>query len=137
MDKLEKAKKFYARDRFATDNGAAIVDLGDDFALCSMNLTEHHKNSAGRIMGGAIFTLADFAFAVAATFQKEPAVTSVSQITFLSAVHGNILYAKAHVIRRGKRTIYLETDVTDNTGVLVARVSATGQILSGKSNGTS
>ncbi len=129
MTKLEEARAFFAGDRFATENGAVIDEIGPDYALCSMALTAHHQNAAGRVMGGAVFLLADFAFAVASNFGYPPAVTTTSQITFLHAPKGSRLIAKSQMVRRGRTSVYYETTVTDESGTLTARVTASGQIL--------
>ena len=62
---LEQIREFFAKDRFATDNGATIEEVDDGYAKCSLEIQPHHLNAANTVMGGAIFTLADFAFAVA------------------------------------------------------------------------
>lgn len=129
MTKLEEARAFFAQDRFATDNGAVIDAIGPDGAVCSMEITAHHQNAAGRVMGGAVFMLADFAFAVASNFGYPPAVTTTSQITFLHAPKGTRLSAKSQMVRRGRTSVYYETTVTDDLGAVVARVTASGQVL--------
>ena len=124
MTKLEEARAFFAGDRFATENGAVIDEIGEHYAICSMELTPHHLNAAGRVMGGAVFMLADFAFAVASNFGHPADV-----ITFLRPSQGNTLYAKSQELRRGRTAVYYETSVTDDTGALIARVTASGQVL--------
>lgn len=129
MTKLEEARAFFAGDRFATENGAVIDEIGEHYAICSMELTPHHLNAAGRVMGGAVFMLADFAFAVASNFGHPTDVTTTSQITFLRPSQGKMLYAKSQELRRGRTAVYYETSVTDDTGALIARVTASGQVL--------
>ncbi len=129
MTKLEEARAFFAGDRFATENGAVIDEIGEHYAICSMELTPHHLNAAGRVMGGAVFMLADFAFAVASNFGHPADVTTTSQITFLRPSQGKMLYAKSQELRRGRTAVYYETSVTDDTGALIARVTASGQVL--------
>lgn len=129
MTNLEEARAFFAGDRFATENGAVIDEIGADYAVCSMKITPHHHNAAGRVMGGAVFMLADFAFAVASNFGHPADVTTTSQITFLRASQGKMLYARSQEVRRGRTTVYYETSVTDDTGALIARVTAAGQVL--------
>ena len=74
MGTLEEARKIFSKDLYATElSGIEIDDIGKDYAKCSMKLTEKHKNAYGGIMGGAIYTLADFAFAVASNYEKEQA----------------------------------------------------------------
>ena len=129
MTNLEEARAFFAGDRFATENGAVIDDIGEHYAICSMEITPHHLNAAGRVMGGAVFLLADFAFAVASNFGHPADVTTTSQITFLRPSQGKMLYAKSQELRRGRTAVYYETSVTDDTGALIARVTASGQVL--------
>lgn len=129
MTNLEEARAFFAGDRFATENGAVIDEIGADYAVCSMQITPHHLNAAGRVMGGAVFMLADFAFAVASNFGHPADVTTTSQITFLRPSQGKMLYARSQEVRRGRTTVYYETSVTDDTGALIARVTAAGQVL--------
>ena len=126
---MEEARAFFAGDRFATENGAVIDEIGEHYAICSMEITPHHLNAAGRVMGGAVFMLADFAFAVASNFGHPADVTTTSQITFLRPSQGKMLYAKSQELRRGRTAVYYETSVTDDTGALIARVTASGQVL--------
>lgn len=129
MTKLEEAQKYFEGDRFATENGAVITELSEDYAICQMALTSRHRNALGNVMGGAVYTLADFAFAVASNFGKRPTVSTTSQITYLRAAKGNTLTAKAQRVREGRTSVYYEVSVTDETGALVARVTASGQIV--------
>jgi acyl-CoA thioesterase len=129
MKKLEEAQAYFQGDRFATENGAKILELGEDYAICEMQLEDRHRNALGAVMGGAVFTLADFAFAVASNFGKKSTVSTTSQITFLRSAKGNTLYARAQEVRSGRTSVYYEVSVTDDTGALVARVTASGQII--------
>ena len=62
---LRRIRETFAKDRFATENGAIIEEVREHYARCSIKLTERHFNAAGGVMGGVHFVLADFAFAVA------------------------------------------------------------------------
>ena len=129
MTKLEEAQAFFAGDQFATENGAVITELGENYAVCTMAIRDHHRNALGNVMGGAVYTLADFAFAVASNFGKKPTVSTTSQITYLRAAKGDSLTARAEMIRQGRTSVYYEISVTDSTGALIARVTASGQII--------
>ena len=100
MTKLEEARAFFAGDRFATENGAVIDEIGEHYAICSMELTPHHLNAAGRVMGGAVFMLADFAFAVASNFGHPADVTTTSQIVGTQAVFNVITGKRWSVISK-------------------------------------
>ena len=123
---LEEVRKLFEGDRFATENGAVIEEIGDHSATCSLVITDSHRNAMGAVMGGVYFTLADFAFAVAANLEDHRCVSLRSDISFLSAAKGERLTAKAYCIKDGKKTVCYRVDVTDETGNLTATVTATG-----------
>lgn len=130
MTDLERAQAEFARDRFATDCcGAEIDEARPGYARCSMTLQPQHCNAMGRPMGGAIFTLADFAFAVASNFDQTPAVSLTAQISYLAAARGSRLTAEAVQVKRGKNTCFFDVTVTDETGAAVARMTVTGYVL--------
>lgn len=123
---LEEVRKFFEADRFATENGAVIEEIGDRSATCSLMITDSHRNAMGVVMGGVYFILADFAFAVAANWEKVGCVSLRSDISFLGAAKGEKLIAKAVCVRNGKTTALYRVDVTDEFGNLTATVTATG-----------
>jgi acyl-CoA thioesterase len=129
MTKLEEAQAYFANDRFATENGAVITELAEDHATCALTITPRHRNALGNVMGGALFMLGDFAFAVASNFGKSPTVSATSQITFLRAAQGEQIFARADLVRQGRSTVYYEISITDAAGTLCARMTASGSIL--------
>lgn len=67
MDLLTKVREQFKKDRFATEaTGITIEAVDENYAKCQLIVEEKHMNAAGSVMGGALFTLADFTFAVAA-----------------------------------------------------------------------
>ena len=123
---LEKVRKIFEGDRFATENGAVIEEIGHHSATCSLMTTDSHRNAMGAVMGGTYFMLADFAFAVAANWEKMGCVSLRSDISFLGAAKGEKLIAKAVCIKDGRATACYRVDVTDEYGNLTATVTATG-----------
>ena len=122
---LEEVRKIFEGDRFATENGAIIEEIGDHSAVCSLAITDSHRNAMGAVMGGAYFMLADFSFAVAANWQKMGCVSLHSDISFLGSAKGERLIAKAVCIKDGKRKSCYRVDVTDELGNLAATVTTT------------
>jgi hypothetical protein len=61
---LERIRNHFRKDRFATGIGIVIDSVTEDCVVCSLELNDCHKNSVDGVQGGAIFTLADLAFAV-------------------------------------------------------------------------
>lgn len=126
MRSLEEVKQIFLGDRFATENGAVIEQIGENSAVCSLSITDSHRNAMGAVMGGTYFMLADFAFAVAANNDKMGCVSLHSDISFLCPAKGNKLTAKAVCIKEGRSTSCYRVDVTDDFGNLTATVTVTG-----------
>lgn len=134
MTDLEKAREFFKNDKYATEaTGIEIDAVGERYAKCSLKLTARHKNAIGHVMGGVMFTLADFVFAIATNFNQDITVSVVSQISHLSSPKGDILYGESRLIKDGKNTCFYEIDITDNLGTNVAIVSISGSHLGIKS----
>ncbi|MDE5967367.1 MAG: PaaI family thioesterase [Lachnospiraceae bacterium] len=127
MTKIEKAREFFMNDRFAmVTSGIEIDEVGERYAKCSMKLTDGHRNAVGQVMGGAIYTLADFVFAVATNFEQPVTVTTVSQISYLGVAKGSILYGESRMLKDGRRNCFYQIDITDDLGNHVAVVSTSG-----------
>ena len=122
---LDEAREFFKNDKFATNAGMQIDDYCEDGAICSVVLTDDHKNAYGGVMGGAIFTLADLAFAVTANNIHSLSVASQVSINYLSAPKGSKLIAKAKCIKDGKTTSVITVNISDDTGRDVALFTGT------------
>ena len=108
---LRKIRETFAKDRFATENGAIIEEVREHYARCSIELTERHFNAAGGVMGGVHFVLADFAFAVATNWNGMGVVSLSSTISYL---------------KEGRSTVYYRVNVTDDLGNRIAEVGING-----------
>jgi acyl-CoA thioesterase len=117
---LQEAREHFINDRFATNAGMQIDEITEDTGTCSVVLTKDHQNAYGGIMGGAIFTLADLAFAVVANQIHSLSVASQVSINYLSAPRGSKLIARARCLRSGRTTSVIQVDVYDDTGRDVA-----------------
>ncbi len=127
MDYLERARKEFKGDIYATETTGITIDAaGKDYARCSLETGPEHMNAAGAVMGGAIFTLADFTFAVAANSESMDTVSLTSSITFLSAAAGGRLTAEAKCVRSGRSTCHYIVTVSDSRERVIASVSVTG-----------
>lgn len=127
MTDLEEARSIFIKDTYAmVTTGIEIDEVGEKYAKCSLKLNEGHCNATGQVMGGAMYTLADFTFAVAANFKQTLTVTTVSQISYLGPVKGKVLYGKSKLIKDGKRNCFYQIMITDDLGTEVAVVSVNG-----------
>lgn len=123
---VEEAREHFKQDKFATVMGARIDELEDEYAVCSLELNDNHKNAYGGVMGGVIFTLSDFAFAVLSNHIHSLTVAQNVNITYLSAVKGDKLIAKAHCRKSGRTTSIIIVDVSDDVGRDIAQFVGTG-----------
>jgi len=126
---LEEAREFFAGDRFAAANGMRLDGLTREGCTVSMELREEHRNALGGVMGGVIFTLADFAFAVASNNDHRSTVALDVNIHFLSGTRGQRLFAEARRVKSGRTTSVYEITVTDETERTVALFIGTGYKL--------
>ena len=129
---INEVRNIFAADRYLTITGINIDEVGDDHCRCSMKVQSIHFNAGGTVQGGAIYTLADSAFAVASNIghlERDENLITVSQsaaISYLKAGTDGILYATAQKIGGGKRTPVFRMDVTDAEGNLLAVMTGNG-----------
>lgn len=89
-------EKLNATDRFARANGVELTFVGPGVARAEMDVSEDHLNGGGVCQGGAIFTLADLAFAAVSNSGGFLTLGVNNSISFLSsAVLGDHLVAEA------------------------------------------
>ncbi|MBO4728764.1 MAG: PaaI family thioesterase [Spirochaetaceae bacterium] len=127
---LEKAREIFSKDLFASKATDIVIEaVGEHYAKCSFEIGENHKNAYGGVMGGAIFTLADFTFAVSSNFNQPQTVSTASQIAFLGMAKGRKVIAESSLIKDGKTTCLYAVNVTDDAGTKVAYVTINGMKL--------
>jgi acyl-CoA thioesterase len=119
-DDNQRIATFFERDRFARENGIRVVEVRLGFARTEMTVEPRHLNSIGILQGGALFTLADLAFAVASNSHGVLAVACQADVTFFKAVQSGTLTATAEEISRTRRLSTCLVRVTDQSQELVA-----------------
>ena len=126
FNSLEEAREFFYKDKFAVETGVTLDELTEDKAICSLEITDIHKNAYGGVMGGVIFTLSDFAFAVLSNQLHQPTVAQQVSINYLSAPKGNKQTAEAYCRKNGRTSSIIIVDVSDDVGRDVAQFVGTG-----------
>lgn len=117
---LSLVRRMLRRDRFAAAQGIVLAEVREGYARARMRLTPRHMNGVGVAQGGAVFTLADFAFAAASNSHGTVAVGLDTSMTFARAGTGGTLTAEAHEVVVSRRVSVCEVRVTDREGALVA-----------------
>ena len=124
---LEEAQEFFKGDLYAYEvTGCRLVEVTEGHAVCELELDrQRHFNAMGGVMGGAIFTLADYALAAASNYNVGPAVSASNTIDFMSGTRGSKLFATCDVDKQGRSLGFYTTTVVDDTGRLIAKMTAT------------
>ena len=127
-DKFQAIKHHFENDRFAAANGMRLVELRPGFAKTSLAVEDRHLNNVGTVQGGAIFTLADFAFGAASKTGGKVAVAISTNLSFLKPARSGTLYAEATEISRSRKLSVCTVQVTNDAGELVALFQGTAYL---------
>ncbi len=113
------------QDPFARWLGIELQELRPGYSRVAITLTPQMLNFHGIPHGGAIFSLADAAFAAAANSHGQTAVALSMTIHYLAAAEpGARLLAEAREQRRGNRTGFYQITVQTEGGDLIATCQA-------------
>ena len=108
--------------------GFVLKSVEPGHAIFEMEADERHHNPMGTLHGGIYCDIADAAmgFAYAATLAEGETFTTIElKINFLGAVRKATLTAEAKVVKAGSTLGYVECEVKDQTGKLVAKATST------------
>lgn len=117
---LDLLREKLQADPFARRLGIRLLVLEEGFARMEMTLGEGTRNFLEMTHGGAIFSLADHAFAAACNSHGEAAVAFSVTISFLAPPRGDLLVAEARELSRGKRVGVYHIQVSNGDGSPVA-----------------
>jgi len=114
--------RIIADDPFARSLGIELIALQPGRSRLEMILAPSMRNFHGLAHGGAIFTLADAAFAAASNSHGQVAVALSMTIHYLNAPSpGARLIAEAVESRRGRTAAFYDVVVWEDGGAMVAR----------------
>jgi len=112
---------FFENDNYAALTGVEIIEAKEGYCKAQLKITKKHLNAVNVVQGGAIFTLADFAFAVASNSRGQLALAINVNITFLKGVSGGTLYATASEFDDPKKLGAYDVIVTNEKDEIIAR----------------
>lgn len=108
-------------DRFAAVNGIQLTEIREGYACAQMTVTHDHLNGGNVCQGGALFTLADLAFAAVTNSHGLLTFGIQSSITFVqSALEGDTLFAEATETVNHHKIPYCEVKIYNQHRQLVA-----------------
>ena len=113
---LEEIRAYFAQDKFAAQAQCSIIEAAPNHAICEMPIT---------VMGGAMFTLADFTMAIISNMDNKPTVAIDCTIRFFSPAKGEKLIATGSANKAGRTVGFYTVDITDDLGTNVAQFVCT------------
>ena len=119
-------QEFLKGDSFALFAGIELLEVKKGYAKARMEIKPMHLNGGGVCQGGAIFTLADLAFAAATNSHAKMTLSITSTVNFFKAESKGFLYAEAKEVFDHKRLSNCEVCITNEGGELVATFTGTG-----------
>jgi acyl-CoA thioesterase len=111
---------FNSADAFAAHNGMKITELQQGQARAEMELKPYHLNGAQTVHGGALFTLADFAFAAASNSRGQLSLSINSSISIFKGAQQGKLIAEAREVSHSPKLASFEVSVRHEAGELLA-----------------
>ena len=117
---MQALQDFLQGDQFVKLCGIELVSVAPGQAVARLRLEPRHLNAVGIAQGGAIFTLADYAFAAASNSHGTVAVGINVSISYLTAVTTGVLTATAREVGANPKLASYTVDVTDAAGRLIA-----------------
>ncbi|MEK6638072.1 MAG: PaaI family thioesterase [Pseudomonadota bacterium] len=104
------------------------VRSADGFVRMSYDIGAEYTNPGGSVQGGIVTALLDDTAAFAAIVKAgQPVFVATLELktTFFAAAKPGLLYAEARVIKLGKTIGFIEADLIDPEGKLLARMTTT------------
>ena len=110
-------------------------EVADERATVILAAGPQHANPMGTLHGGILCDIADAAMgmAFASTLAPEESFTTVElKVNFFRPIWQAQLRAEGTVVQRGRTIGYVECDITDEEGRLVAKAASTCMVLRGQ-----
>ena len=120
MDMIAIQTFFNRADAFASHNGMTITEMREGYARAEMELQPFHLNGAQTVHGGALFTLADFAFAGASNSRGQLALSINSSISIFKGAKEGKLIAEAREVSNSPKLASFEVSIRNESGDLLA-----------------
>jgi uncharacterized protein (TIGR00369 family) len=115
--------------------GFEVAEAGNGRTVIALQAGQQHLNPMGTLHGGILCDIADAAmgFAFASTLAPGESFTTVElKINFLRPVRQGHLRAEGRVVQRGRAIGYVECEVSDENGKLIAKSNSTCLVLRGE-----
>lgn len=112
--------------------GFSVVETSVGEAKGELRVGIRHVGPSGTVHGGILCDLADATMGIAfmsTLHGRQSGVTAELKINFLRPVWKGHLVAVARVVHRGRRLGFVDCEISDRTGRLIAKASSTCMVL--------
>ena len=127
-EELARLRETFARVPYVGLLGFEFVRAERGAATFALDVREELTRMGGILHGGAVVSLMDTAaaFAVHTLLEPEAGTVTVDLTThFLRPAASGRIYARARVLRRGRRVVILAVEASDDAGELIATATMT------------
>ncbi len=108
------------QDRVAQLLGMEVLEVGPGRSKVRLKISEKLYNAADMVHGGVLFTVADYAFALAANSGEDIGIAISATMHYVHPAKQGFLYAECHEVTRNRRMGSFEAKVTDDEGKTMA-----------------
>lgn len=108
--------------------GFRLVKWNSDGAVVEVDVDDRFVNPTGVLHGGVLAGLCDSAMGLTVSSMVAPGHTCANTdlaVRFLRGTKVDVIRASARIVKTGKRMVFMEADVTNEKGELVARATST------------
>ena len=130
----ERFREIMGVDNYAVLAGMEVIRAEPGYAEVKLPLTDKVMNGHGNLHGGAMFTLAGYAGAIASNMHGGPTLAVNGSISFLRAVRSGYVLARARTVKTGRRMNFVSVDVVDENDRPVATFQG-GAMAVGRKDG--
>ena len=117
---MNASEQFFMNDSFANNIGVTLLQASTGKARLRMDVAEKHLNSHRTVHGGAIFALADTAFAIASNSHGIPAAAINAHISYIKSSSSGTLFADAEESSLNPKLATYTVNITDDNGDKIA-----------------
>lgn len=122
---LGRVRQRAEKNPFPRYNHIRIGKIERDHVVLYVDAVSESLNAKGTVHGGLLFAMADFCGATTARTDGRSYTTLSAEAHYLKGVSGGRITAESRLVHRGKTTVLVEVDITDEQGALLFRASIT------------
>jgi acyl-CoA thioesterase len=119
-------------NRFCDLIGLQFTEMEKGFCRTELKITDSHLNPYGTLHGGVVYSLADTGMGGALSTlleEDERCSTLEIKINYLKSMRSGLLSCDTKVIQKGKNIAFLESEIKNSEGILMATATGTFNVF--------